>query len=153
MELINTLRPDIDEYFIRICNTVKLRSTCLRHKIGAVTVLDKRILTTGYNGAPSGLTDCTELGCLRNELKIESGTKQEICRAVHAEQNAIIQASIHGISLLDSTMYCTFSPCVICAKMIINAGIDKVIYIEDYSDGQFKELFDKAGIEYRRYKL
>ena len=111
-------RPDIDEYFLKIASVVAERSTCRRHHVGAVAVRNKRILATGYNGAPSGLKDCLELGCLRDELNIPSGTRQEICRGIHAEQNVIIQAGLHGVSLEGSTIYATHTPCVLCAKML-----------------------------------
>jgi len=122
----NTKRLSWDEYFLKLAFLVAERSTCRRHHVGAVIVRDKRILTTGYNGAPSGIKDCLELGCLREQLGIPSGQRHELCRAVHAEQNAIIQAAIHGVDITGSTMYCTHSPCIICAKMIVNAKIKKV---------------------------
>jgi dCMP deaminase len=141
-------RPDIDEYFLKIAAVVGERATCLRHHIGAVAVREKHILTTGYNGAPAGLHDCLELGCLRNELKIPSGKNHEICRAVHAEQNVIIQAALHGISIKDATIYCTHSPCVLCAKMLVNAQIARFVSYGRYSDDEFLKLFQEAGIEY-----
>jgi dCMP deaminase len=141
-------RPNIDEYFLKIAAVVGERATCQRHHIGAVAVRDKHILTTGYNGAPAGLHDCLELGCLRNELKIPSGKNHEICRAVHAEQNVIIQAALHGISIKDATIYCTHSPCVLCAKMLVNAQIARFVSYGRYSDDEFLKLFQEAGIEY-----
>ena len=108
----NTPRPSADEYFLKIASVVAERSTCLRHHMGAVAVKDKHILTTGYNGAAAGLKDCLELGCLRNENNIPSGTRTEICRAIHAEQNVIIQAALHGVSLEGCTIYCTHTPCI-----------------------------------------
>ena len=140
-------RPDLDEYFLKIASVVAERSTCLRHHMGAVAVRDKRILTTGYNGAAAGLKDCLELGCLRDEQGIESGTRQEICRAIHAEQNVIIQAALHGVSLEGSTIYCTHTPCVLCAKMMVNAKIARSVSFGKYSDDTFIELFKEAGIE------
>jgi len=113
-------RPTIDEYFLKIATVVAERSTCLRHHVGAVAVRDKHILATGYNGAASGLKDCLELGCLRDEMNIESGTRHEICRAIHAEQNVIIQAALHGITLGGATVYVTHPPCILCAKMLGN---------------------------------
>jgi dCMP deaminase len=113
-------------------------------------VKDKRILTTGYNGAPSGLKDCLKLGCLRDEQSIPSGERTEICRAVHAEENVIIQAGLHGVSLEGSTVYCTHSPCRRCAKMLINAKIKRFVYAEGYNDGNFEDLFQEAGIEFKR---
>lgn len=142
------LRPDIDEYFLKIAKVVGQRSTCLRHNIGAVLVKDKQIISTGYNGAPAGLPDCLEIGCLRDQQKIVSGTMHEVCRAVHAEQNAIIQAAKHGASTKDTVMYITHSPCVLCAKMIINAGIKKVVCYKYYPDKSWEELFEGAGIEF-----
>jgi dCMP deaminase len=141
------VRPDIDEYFLKIASVVAERSTCRRHHIGAVAVRDKHILSTGYNGAAAGLKDCLELGCLRDELKIPSGTRQEICRGIHAEQNVIIQASLHGVSLEGSTIYCTHTPCVLCAKMLTNAKIKRYVSFGKYNDDSFVELFKEAGIE------
>lgn len=141
-------RPDLDEYFLKIAAVISERATCQRHHMGAVAVRDKHILATGYNGAPAGLQDCLELGCLRNELGIPSGKRAEICRAVHAEQNVIIQAALHGISIKDSTIYCTHSPCVLCAKMLVNAQIKRFVSFGRYSDDEFLTLFCEAGIEY-----
>ncbi|MEK6645311.1 MAG: dCMP deaminase family protein [Candidatus Firestonebacteria bacterium] len=143
-----TVRPTWDEYFMKMAFLVAERSTCLRHHIGTVIVRDKRILTTGYNGAVSGTKDCLELGCLRDELGIPSGTRHEICRAVHAEQNAIIQAGLHGIKLEGAIIYCTHSPCILCAKMIANSKITKYITCTDYADKSFKELFKEVGIKF-----
>jgi len=145
-------RPDWDEYFLKMAYLVAERSTCLRHHVGAVIVRDKRILTTGYNGAGSGLTDCLQLGCLRDEKGIPSGERHEICRAIHAEQNAIIQAGLHGINIAGSTMYCTHSPCILCAKMIVNSKIKKFITCTRYTDDNFKSIFKEAGIEYKIIK-
>jgi dCMP deaminase len=139
-------RPDIDEYFLKIASVVAERSTCRRHHIGAVAVKNKHILATGYNGAPSGLKDCLELGCLRDKLEIPSGTRQEICRGIHAEQNVIVQASLHGVSLEGSTIYCTHTPCVLCAKMLTNAKIKRYVSFGKYNDDSFVELFKAAGI-------
>ena len=140
-------RPDTDEYFLKIASVVAERSTCRRHHIGAVAVKDKHILATGYNGAPSGFKDCLELGCLRDELNIPSGTRQEICRGIHAEQNVIIQATLHGVSLERSTIYCTHTPCVLCAKMLVNAKIKRLVTFGSYNDSSFTDLFKEAGIE------
>jgi dCMP deaminase len=139
-------RISADEYFLKIASVVAERSTCLRHHMGAVAVKDKHILTTGFNGAAAGLKDCMELGCLRNENNIPSGTRTEICRAIHAEQNVIIQAALHGISLEGCTIYCTHTPCVLCAKMMINARVKRVVIFTKYADDAFKELFREAGI-------
>ena len=140
-------RPDSDEYFLKIASVVAERSTCRRHHVGAVAVRNKHILATGYNGAPSGFKDCLELGCLRDELDIPSGERQEICRGIHAEQNVIIQAGLHGVSLEGSTVYCTHTPCVLCAKMLINAKIARSVSFGKYNDDRFIELFREAGIE------
>ena len=140
-------RISLDEYFLKIASVVAERSTCLRHHIGAIAVRDKHILATGYNGAASKLKDCLELGCLRDQQKISSGTRQEICRAIHAEQNVIIQASSHGVSLGGSTVYCTHTPCIICAKMLVNSKIKRFVTFTDYSDDSFEKLFKEAGIK------
>jgi len=141
-------RPSWDEYFVSITKTVASRSTCLRRKVGAIIVKDKRILTTGYNGAPRGVKSCLEIGrCLREELKVPSGQRHEICRALHAEQNAIIQAAYHGVQIAGSVIYSTTQPCVLCANMIINAGIEKIYYYEEYPDQLSLDLLKEAGIE------
>lgn len=141
-------RPSWDQYFMKLAWLVAERSTCARHHVGAVIVRDKRILTTGYNGAASGTKDCLELGCLRNKMNVPSGTRHEICRAIHAEQNAIIQAGTHGINIQGGTLYCTHSPCILCAKMIVNAKIKKVFMSIEYPDESFKALFEEVGVEY-----
>lgn len=140
-------RPDIDNYFLKVAAVVAERSTCRRHHIGAVAVKDKHILATGYNGAPAGFKDCLELGCLRDELGIPSGERHEICRAIHAEQNVIIQAALHGVSLEGSTIYATHTPCVLCAKMLTNARIKRYVSFGKYNDDTFFQLFREAGIE------
>lgn len=136
-----------DEYFLKIALVVAERSTCLRHHIGAIAVQNKHILATGYNGAAAGLKDCLELGCLRDEQKIDSGTSQEICRAIHAEQNVIIQSSLHGVTLEGATVYCTHTPCIICAKMLVNAKIKRFVSFSKYADESFLSLFKDAQIE------
>jgi len=141
------VRPGIDEYFLKIASVVAERATCRRHHVGAVAVRDKHILATGYNGAAAGLKDCLELGCLRDEQNIPSGTRHEICRGIHAEQNVIIQAGLHGISLAGSTIYCTHTPCILCAKMLVNAKIARYVSFGKYNDSRFIELFREAGIE------
>jgi dCMP deaminase len=140
-------RPGIDEYFLKVASVVAERSTCRRHHVGAVAVRDKHILATGYNGAAAGLKDCLELGCLRNELNIPSGTRHEICRGIHAEQNVIVQAGLHGVSLAGSTSYCTHTPCILCAKMLANAKIRRYVSFGKYNDDEFLNLFREAGIE------
>ena len=139
-------RLSIDDYFLKIASVVAERSTCLRHHMGAIAVRDKHILSTGYNGAAAGLKDCLELGCLRNEQGIPSGERHEICRAIHAEQNVIIQAALHAVSLEGSTIYCTHTPCILCAKMLVNARIKRFVTFGEYSDDAFEELFREAGV-------
>ena len=142
------MRKSWDEYFMEIAEIVKTRSTCLRRQVGAVIVKDNRIITTGYNGAPSGLRHCTDIGgCERERLHIPSGQRHELCRALHAEQNAIIQAAKLGVNIDGSTLYCTHQPCVICAKMIVNSGISRVVYGEGYPDEFSLEIFKEAGVE------
>ncbi|AEH61569.1 CMP/dCMP deaminase zinc-binding protein [Methanosalsum zhilinae DSM 4017] len=144
-------RPGIDEYFLEIASVVAKRSTCLRNKVGAVVARDKRILSTGYNGAPSNMEHCLEIGCIRQQQNIESGTRHEKCRAVHAEQNAIIQAAIHGVSTAGATIYCTHQPCILCTKMIINANIKRVVYLADYPDSDSLTFFSDASVEVINY--
>jgi len=146
----NYKRPSWDEYFIKIAALVGERSTCLRHKVGAIIVKDKRIVSTGYNGAVKNVKDCLEKGCLRDELKIPSGTRHEICRAVHAEQNAIIQAAFYGVDTRNATMYCTHTPCMICAKMIVNAGIKEIVTYNNYPDANALELLKEANVQLRK---
>ena len=138
-------RPDNDTYFMRMAELVASRSTCLRRNVGAVIVKEKRILTTGYNGAPKGLKHCEEVGCVRMENNIESGTRHELCRGVHAEQNAVIQAAYFGSSIKDSTVYTTNFPCVLCAKILINAGVREVCYKDDYIDMLSKSILEEIG--------
>ncbi|HJX12638.1 MAG TPA: dCMP deaminase family protein [Dehalococcoidales bacterium] len=139
-------RLDVDDYFLKIALVVAERSTCRRHHVGAVAVRNKHILSTGYNGAPAGAKDCLELGCLRDELGIPSGERHEICRAIHAEQNVIIQSGLHGVSIEGSTVYCTHTPCVLCAKMLVNAKIARFVSFGKYNDDAFLQLFGDAGI-------
>ena len=140
-------RPAWDEYFLDIVGLVAKRATCLRRRVGAALVRDRRILSTGYNGAPSGLRHCLEIGCLREQNHIPSGERHELCRGLHAEQNAIIQAALHGVSVKGATLYCTNHPCIICVKMIINAGIVRIVVGGDYRDGLAEEMLAEAGIE------
>lgn len=139
-------RPTWDEYFFQIAEQVATRSTCMRRQVGAVLVKDKRLLSTGYNGAPRGISHCIEVGCLREELGVPSGERHELCRALHAEQNAIAQAALHGVKIEGSTLYCTHQPCSLCAKMIINAGIVEVYFDEGYPDELAAGFFAEAGI-------
>jgi dCMP deaminase len=143
-------RPDWDTYFLDIVDLVSRRSTCLRRAVGAALVRDRRILATGYNGAPSKLKHCLDIGCLREKLNVPSGERHELCRGLHAEQNAIIQAAFHGVSADGSTLYCTNHPCVICAKMIINAGVTKVIIRDGYSDKLAAQMLKEAGIKVKQ---
>ena len=140
------MRPSWDEYFIEIVELIKTRSTCVRRQVGALIVKDKRILATGYNGAPTGCKHCTVLGCLRDELKIPSGQRHELCRGIHAEQNALIQAAYSGTSVKDGTLYVTHQPCVLCAKMAINAGIKKIVFAGEYPDELAMELLKESGM-------
>ena len=140
-------RPSWDEYFMSITRLVAERSTCLRRKVGAILVKDRRILCTGYNGAPAGLRHCIEIGCLRERLGVKSGQRHELCRALHAEQNVIIRAAYHGISVKGAVLYCTNLPCSICTKMLINAGIRKIYYENGYPDDLSRQMLDEAGIE------
>ncbi|NHJ87526.1 MAG: cytidine deaminase [Asgard group archaeon] len=141
------MRPTVDEYFTAMAELVSTRSTCLRRQFGTVIVQDNHVISTGYNGAPKGMPHCIEIGCLRDELKIPSGTKHEVCRGVHSEQNAIIQCAIHGESTKNGTLYVTGYPCKICAKMIINSMIKKVVVSGEYSDTEGIDLLHEAGVE------
>jgi dCMP deaminase len=146
-------RPSWNEYFMSITKVVAERSTCLRRKVGAILVKDKRILSTGYNGAPSGLGHCEEVGCLRETTSVPSGERHELCRGLHAEQNAIIQAAYHGFSIRGATLYCTNKPCVICSKMLINAGIRKILYEDGYDDQLADQMLREANIDIERFVL
>ncbi|MGI6751636.1 MAG: deoxycytidylate deaminase [Anaerovoracaceae bacterium] len=139
-------RPDWDEYFMEMAEVAEKRSTCMRRKVGAVIVRDKRIMATGYNGVPTGIGHCEERGCLRDELKVPSGQRHELCRGLHAEQNAIIQAAYLGQSIDGGTVYCTNQPCIICAKMLINAGIKRIVIREGYPDELAREMLEEAGL-------
>ncbi|MDR5659721.1 cytidine/deoxycytidylate deaminase family protein [Serpentinicella sp. ANB-PHB4] len=141
------MRPHWDEYFMEIAGVVKKRATCSRRKVGAVIVKEKRILASGYNGAPTGIAHCDETGCLREELNVPSGERHELCRGLHAEQNAIIQAALHGASIKGAAMYVTHKPCVICAKMIVNAGINTLVFQGDYPDALSENILKEAGVE------
>lgn len=138
--------PTWDEYFLTMACHAATRSTCLRRKVGAVAVLDRHVLATGYNGAPAGLKHCEFTGCLREQKGVPSGERHEICRGLHAEQNVIIQAAVHGVSLKGATIYVTATPCVICAKMLINCGIKRVVCGEQYPDGMALEMLRDAGV-------
>ena len=141
------------DYFMSITRLVSLRSTCTRRRVGAVAVKDKRILATGYNGPPAGTPHCQDVGCLRQQLGIPSGQRHEICRGLHAEQNVIIQAAVHGISIAGATLYCTTQPCVLCAKMLINCGIRGIFYAEGYPDELATTMLREAGIPMERLEV
>ncbi|MBK5276641.1 MAG: cytidine/deoxycytidylate deaminase family protein [Desulfuromonadales bacterium] len=145
-------RPSWDQYFMDITRLVATRSSCLRRQVGALLVKDRNILATGYNGVPSGISHCEASGCLRERLKVPSGERHELCRGLHAEQNAIIQAAKHGTNIDGATLYCTTMPCIICTKMIINAGIKKVIYAEGYADELAREMIGEAAIEVLHFR-
>ncbi|MDD3421349.1 MAG: cytidine/deoxycytidylate deaminase family protein [Methanocellales archaeon] len=141
------MRPSIDDYFLEIASVVAKRSTCLRNQVGAVIVKDKRILSTGYNGAPRNLEHCLDIGCIREQNDIPSGERHELCRGVHAEQNAIIQSAIHGVSIEGSTLYSTHQPCILCAKIIINAKICRVLFVNSYPDDAALKFLRQAKVE------
>ncbi len=144
------MRPTYDEYFMKMTQVVATRSTCLRRNVGAILVKNKHILSTGYNGAPKGLKHCSEVGCLREKLNVQPGERHELCRGLHAEQNAIIQASVFGVSIDGATLYCTAAPCSVCAKMLINAGIKEIVYQESYPDELAQQMLTEAKIKMRK---
>lgn len=143
-------KEEWDQYFMRVAQPVSSRSTCTRRQIGAIAVKDKRILATGYNGAPSGLEHCLDNGCLRDKMEVPSGQRQELCMAVHAEQNVLIQAAVNGVALKNATLYVTESPCILCAKMLINAGIKRIVFQGQYPDHMGVELLKEAGISVKQ---
>ena len=145
-------RPSNDEYFMEMAQLVSSRSTCMRRKVGAVIVKEKRVLSTGYNGSPKGTKHCEDLGCIRVKMNVPSGTRHELCRGVHAEQNAVTQAAYFGVSVDGATIYTTTYPCSMCAKILINAGIREIVYSEGYADDLSKDLLGEAGIKIREYK-
>jgi len=145
-------RPSWDEYFLQIAKIVAKRSTCLRRKVGALLVKNRRILATGYNGTPSGITHCDVTGCLREKLNIPSGERHELCRGLHAEQNALLQAALYGVSVKDSILYITNQPCIICTKMIINAGIKEIVVENGYPDKMARGFLREAKINLRKIK-
>lgn len=146
-------RPSWDEYFLQLARQAATRSTCLRRQVGAVLVRDKRLLATGYNGAPRGTAHCLDIGCLREQLGIPSGERQELCRAIHAEQNAIIQAALHGVAIEGATLYTTLHPCILCAKMLINCGVTEIHYLEGYPDELSQAMLAEAGVTMCKEKL
>ena len=147
-------RPSWNEYFMKLVKSVAARSTCARHnrQVGSILVRGKRILATGYNGAPSGMKHCLEIGCIRDKLKIPSGTRHEICRAIHSEQNAVIQCAVYGVSSKGSTLYVTHQPCTICAKILINAGVKRIIYEKPYPDEFSQSLLKEAGVKLEQWR-
>jgi len=140
-------RPDWDTYFMDMAVLASRRSTCLRRAVGAVLVKDRRVLATGYNGVPSGVTHCEVAGCLREKLNVPSGERHELCRGLHAEQNAILQAAFHGVSVRDAVLYCTNLPCIICAKMLINGGVRRIVFLDGYADPLTEEMLREVGME------
>lgn len=143
-------RPSWDQYFMDIALVIATRSTCIRRKVGALAVRDRQILATGYNGAPSRLRHCSEIGCLRAELQVPSGERHELCRGLHAEQNVVIQAALHGVAIARATVYCTHQPCVVCAKMMVNAGVAEVVFTGAYPDLMAQDILSEAGIVVRQ---
>ena len=146
-------RKSKDVYFAEIADLVSSRSTCIRNQVGAVIVKDSQILSTGYNGAPKKLPHCKDVGCIREELGVKPGTHHELCRGLHAEQNAIIQAAFHGVSVNGAEIFCTTRPCSICTKMLINAGIHEIVYIEEYEDELAAQLVKEADLNLRRVDI
>ena len=144
-------RPLWDDYFMELAKLVATRSTCLRHAVGAILVRDKRILATGYNGAPRGLAHCLEIGCLRDKLKIPSGTRAEICRAIHAEQNALIQCAVYGVRSEGSMIYTTHEPCSVCCKLLISAGVKRIVFDVPYPDKFAQSLLKEAKIKVEKW--
>lgn len=137
---------------MEMAHVVAKRSTCVRRKVGAILVKEKHILSTGYNGAPKGLRHCSETGCIRDDQNIPSGERHELCRGLHAEQNAIIQAAVFGVSIKGSVLYCTNTPCVVCVKMLINAGVGEIIYAGDYPDDLAKRMMEESKLKIKRFK-
>lgn len=146
-------RPTRDQQFMELAILASKRSTCTRRSVGAIIVRDTRVISTGYNGPPRGSEHCDVSGCIREELNVPSGQRAELCRGIHAEQNAIIQAAVFGVSVVGGTLYCTNHPCSICAKMIINSGISEVVYMDDYVDKVARELFKESGVRVRRFVM
>ena len=146
-------RPSFDEYFMKIAKIVATRSTCLRRQVGAVIVKNNHILSTGYNGAPKGFKHCDEVGCLREKLNVPEGQRHELCRGLHAEQNAIIQAAVFGVSIKNAIIYTTHFPCSVCSKMIINAEIKEIVYLEYYPDELSQKILEESNIKVRKLEM
>ena len=144
-------RPSWDEYYMDIAKLVSRRTTCLRRAVGCVLTFENHILSSGYNGTPAGITHCEDIGCMREQLKVPSGEKHELCRGLHAEQNALLQCALHGVSTKDSVLHSTTFPCSVCAKLLINAKVKKIIYLEYYNDKLSEEMFKEAEIEVVKY--
>ncbi len=147
MEIASRVRPDWDTYFMDMAKLAARRSSCLRRAVGAVLVKGRRVLATGYNGVPSGVTHCEVAGCLRERMAVPSGERHELCRGLHAEQNAIIQAALHGVSTREAILYCTNLPCIICSKMLINSGVSRVVYLDGYCDALTEQMLAEAQVE------
>ena len=145
------MRPDWDSYFMSVAKVISSRSTCLRRQVGAVVVKESRILSTGYNGAPSGLEHCLDIGCKREEEGVKSGERHELCRGLHAEQNALLQAAVYGVSIKGATLYCTHQPCVLCAKMLCQAGIQRVVFGGDYPDLLAQKILKEGRVSLERF--
>ena len=150
MKKIN--RPGWDEYFFKIASLVSERSTCLRRRVGAILVKDKKILASGYNGAPVRIPHCDKIGCIRTKLNVPSGERHELCRGLHAEQNALLQAALHGASVKDAVLYSTIQPCIICAKMLINAGIREIVIMGEYPDKMAADFLKEARVKVRIFE-
>lgn len=145
-------RPSWDEYFMKITNDVATRATCVKRQVGAIIVKDNHMLASGYNGSPKGFVHCTEETCIRKQMNVPSGQRHELCRGLHAEQNAIIQAAVHGVKIDGSTLYCTYQPCVICVKMMINAGIVRLVYEGGYPDELASQMLKESNMEVVQYE-
>ncbi len=145
-------RPDWNEYFMEMAELAAKRATCLRRKVGAVLVKNKKVLATGYNGAPMNIEHCESTGCLREKMEVPSGERHEICRGVHAEQNLVAQAAIHGVKTEDSIVYCTHQPCIICTKILINAGVKKIYFKNSYSDKFAEKLLNQSNVKFIKYE-
>ena len=146
------IRPGWDDYFMRIAQDVSLRAICVKRKVGALIVKDNCILSTGYNGAPKGFSHCSEETCLRKQMHVPSGQRHELCRGLHAEQNAIIQAAWHGVKIEGATLYCTYQPCVICVKMMINAGIVRLVYAGGYPDELARQMLEESKLQVNKFE-
>lgn len=141
------IRPSWDEYFLKITRDVAERAICVKRSVGALIVKENRILASGYNGTPKGFEHCTEETCLRKQLSVPSGQRHELCRGLHAEQNAIIQAALYGVQIAGGTLYCTYQPCAICVKMIINAGLVRLVYAGGYPDELALQLLKESHLD------